>query len=57
MVAEGVEDQPTYAELTRFGCDQIQGFYISRPVPAVELDHWLSQRHTAVSGRAHGAGV
>ena len=44
MVAEGVEDGPTYSELSRFGCDQIQGFYVSRPVPAAALDHWMSQR-------------
>jgi EAL domain-containing protein (putative c-di-GMP-specific phosphodiesterase class I) len=57
MVAEGVEDQPTYTELSRFGCDQIQGFFISRPVPAAELDHWMSKRPVAVSALAHGARV
>ena len=46
MVAEGVEDQVAYAELSRYGCDQVQGFYISRPMPAAELDHWLAQRLT-----------
>jgi diguanylate cyclase (GGDEF)-like protein len=44
MVAEGVETQAAYAELTRLGCDQAQGYYMSRPVPAAELDHWLSTR-------------
>jgi diguanylate cyclase len=42
MVAEGVENNITYTELTRLGCDEAQGYYISRPVPAVELEHWLS---------------
>jgi EAL domain-containing protein (putative c-di-GMP-specific phosphodiesterase class I) len=42
MVAEGVENDIVYAELTRLGCDQAQGYYISRPVPADQLDHWLS---------------
>jgi diguanylate cyclase (GGDEF)-like protein len=44
MVAEGVETHVTYAELTRLGCDQAQGYFMSRPVPAAELDHWLSTR-------------
>jgi len=42
IVAEGVENQATYTELARLGCDQAQGYYISRPVPAAELDDWLS---------------
>jgi EAL domain-containing protein (putative c-di-GMP-specific phosphodiesterase class I) len=33
VVAEGVEDQPTRTELDGLGCDAIQGYYISRPVP------------------------
>jgi len=44
MVAEGVENNAAYAELTRLGCDQAQGYYMSRPVPAAELDHWLDNR-------------
>ena len=46
MVAEGVETDGAYTELTRLGCDQAQGHFMSRPVPAAELDHWLSTRHT-----------
>jgi EAL domain-containing protein (putative c-di-GMP-specific phosphodiesterase class I) len=45
MVAEGVETEVAYTELTRLGCDEAQGYVISRPVPAAELDHWLSTRH------------
>ena len=46
MVAEGVEDNAAYVELTRLGCDQAQGYHMSRPVPAAELDHWLNTRDT-----------
>ena len=28
----------------RLGCDQTQGYDMSRPVPAAELDHWLNTR-------------
>jgi len=45
LVAEGVETQFAYTELTRLGCDQAQGYYMSRPVPAAELDHWLNTRN------------
>jgi len=44
MVAEGVETEVAYAALKRLGCDQAQGYFMSRPVPAAELDHWLSTR-------------
>ncbi|MBG6058616.1 diguanylate cyclase (GGDEF)-like protein [Cryobacterium sp. MP_M5] len=46
MVAEGVEDGVAYEELNRYGCDQAQGFHLSRPVPAVELERWLALRRT-----------
>jgi diguanylate cyclase len=45
MVAEGVETEVAYRELARLGCDQAQGYYMSRPVPAAELEHWLNRRH------------
>jgi len=44
IVAEGVADDVAYAELVRLGCDQAQGYHISRPVPAAELDRWLRSR-------------
>ncbi len=44
MVAEGVENETTFSELARLGCDQGQGYLMSRPVPAPELDAWLSNR-------------
>ncbi|MDQ1482932.1 MAG: diguanylate cyclase [Actinomycetota bacterium] len=52
MVAEGVENEIPYAELARLGCDQAQGFFMSKPVPADELDCWLNNWHT-VSESAH----
>ncbi|MEO8519491.1 MAG: EAL domain-containing protein, partial [Dermatophilaceae bacterium] len=43
IVAEGVENELAYAELTRLGCDQAQGYYICGPVPAAELEDWLNR--------------
>ena len=34
VVAEGVETAAQYDALRAIGCDKIQGFYVSRPVPA-----------------------
>ena len=44
VVAEGVETALVLDELTAYGCDQAQGYYLSRPVPAADLEHWLDQR-------------
>jgi diguanylate cyclase (GGDEF)-like protein len=44
MVAEGVESRAAYLELARYGCDEAQGHYVLRPVPAAVLDHWLIER-------------
>jgi diguanylate cyclase len=42
IVAEGVENDKAYTELARLGCDQAQGYYMCRPVPAADLEGWLS---------------
>ncbi|MEB0290530.1 EAL domain-containing protein [Cryobacterium sp. 10C2] len=49
MVAEGVEDAEVYADLARYGCDEAQGFHMSRPMPAGELDRWLAERRLALT--------
>jgi diguanylate cyclase (GGDEF)-like protein len=41
VVAEGVEDDEQVRLLRELGCDQIQGFYVSRPVPPEEIDAML----------------
>lgn len=42
VLAEGVENAETVTALAEYGCDQVQGFFYSRPLPEVELDKWLS---------------
>jgi EAL domain-containing protein (putative c-di-GMP-specific phosphodiesterase class I) len=44
VVAEGVEDRETFDRLADFGCDEAQGYYIARPMPAEEFGRWLSVR-------------
>jgi diguanylate cyclase (GGDEF)-like protein len=41
VVAEGVEDEQTYDFLARTGCDTVQGYYISKPLPADQFTTWL----------------
>ncbi len=41
-VAEGVETDAQLAFLRNYGCDQVQGYYFSRPVPAEEFARLLA---------------
>jgi diguanylate cyclase (GGDEF)-like protein len=41
VVAEGVEDVEQVSLLKALGCDQIQGYYVGRPVPPEEIDALL----------------
>lgn len=41
VVAEGVETQDELALLRQFGCDQAQGYLISKPLPLTELVRFL----------------
>ena len=43
VVAEGVETPEQLALLRSFGCDQVQGYFISKPLPLTELVAFLSQ--------------
>ena len=45
VIAEGVETEEQLSFLRRHRCDQIQGYYFSRPVPAPELEQLLVADH------------
>jgi len=49
VVAEGVEDQTAWNLLAAFGCDIAQGYFLSRPIPSQDLEHWLDKRKEAVA--------
>ena len=42
VVAEGVEESATLQRLASLHCDTVQGFYLSRPKPALALGEWLA---------------
>jgi diguanylate cyclase len=44
VVAEGVESAAILRDLGALYCDVAQGFFLSRPLPACELDGWLAER-------------
>jgi diguanylate cyclase (GGDEF)-like protein len=46
VVAEGVEDQRTLDHLVSLRCHLVQGYYLSRPIPAIELTEWIVRRET-----------
>ncbi|GAA2375961.1 hypothetical protein GCM10010170_079800 [Dactylosporangium salmoneum] len=48
VVAEGVEDAATWQELSALGCDEIQGYFLGRPMPAGDVIGWLGS-HRALS--------
>jgi diguanylate cyclase (GGDEF)-like protein len=52
VVAEGVETLAAWNALRDLGCDQVQGFFISRPLSAEDLLAWLRTR----VGRQDGSG-
>ncbi len=58
VVAEGVESRDAVNMLADLGCDAAQGYDISRPLPAWQLEMWLDDRDavaTGVSARFAGA--
>jgi hypothetical protein len=47
VVAEGVETEEQYLVLKAMGCDYVQGYFFSKPVPHDEFDHFLIERGEA----------
>ncbi|QKJ66184.1 bifunctional diguanylate cyclase/phosphodiesterase [Deefgea piscis] len=44
VIAEGVETEAHLAVLAQLHCDEIQGYYFSRPLPLAELTRFLSSQ-------------
>jgi len=43
VVAEGIESEAVWRMLGKLGCDQGQGYFMSRPMPADQLAGWVQQ--------------
>lgn len=48
VVAEGVEDEQQLNLLQDLNCDQMQGYFMSKPLPSGEISEWIIQS-TSVS--------
>jgi len=48
VLAEGVETAAQARYAAQHGCEEAQGFYFARPMPASELGALLQDRHTAL---------
>ena len=43
VIAEGVETEQQMLSLKQMGCDIIQGYYFSKPVPADEFEKFIKK--------------
>lgn len=43
VVAEGVEDEDCLRRIAAFGCEQAQGYFISKPMPAARFVSWVNR--------------
>lgn len=50
-IAEGVETAEQMFALKEMGCDIVQGFYFSRPIPAAEFEEFLLEKKYGRRGR------
>jgi EAL domain-containing protein (putative c-di-GMP-specific phosphodiesterase class I) len=50
VVAEGVETDHELAELRRYGCDAVQGYYFARPMAAAAFERWLGSARGRTAG-------
>ena len=45
VIAEGVETENQMLMLKNAGCDLVQGYYFSRPVPPEEFEQFIAREH------------
>ena len=43
VIAEGIETREVWDRLVALGCDEGQGYYMSRPIAAPEMTQWLHE--------------
>jgi diguanylate cyclase (GGDEF)-like protein len=49
VIAEGVENREIWECLLTLGCDEVQGYYLTRPLPAPEMTTWLCESQWAMA--------
>lgn len=53
VIAEGVENAVSLEWLRALGCDTAQGYFISRPIAALDLEAWLEANRTTYKQMEH----
>jgi EAL domain-containing protein (putative c-di-GMP-specific phosphodiesterase class I) len=54
VVAEGVETERQHRFLCENGCDQLQGFFYARPMPAEAITRRLEEGQLEITSRCKG---
>jgi diguanylate cyclase (GGDEF)-like protein len=54
VTAEGVESETIVNQLVKLGCDMIQGYHISRPLPADRVTHILRNSYLNLTNNKSG---
>lgn len=57
VVAEGIEDEGAVHQLAALGCDEGQGWYYGRPMPAGDLRGWAQAYQERLAAAAHQPGT
>jgi predicted signal transduction protein with EAL and GGDEF domain len=47
VVAEGVETEAVWDQLANIGCDEAQGYFLQRPIPARQFADWITAWNAA----------
>jgi len=55
VIAEGIEDRATAELLAGLGCQQGQGYYFGRPVPAAEFEQRFLSSNAVTPPETSGA--
>jgi diguanylate cyclase (GGDEF)-like protein/PAS domain S-box-containing protein len=50
VVGEGIESEDAFAYLDEQGCNQAQGYFISRPLLPADFSHWYRERVSTLRG-------
>ncbi len=53
VVAEGVENEVVVQRLRSYGCHDMQGYFLSRPLPAEAFDAWLAGHEATPPSEEH----
>jgi len=48
VTAEGIENKAQYALLEKLNCDEIQGYYIAKPLAVDDMTHMLTQQNIKI---------